>query len=44
MVVAPEWFVITPYGPILYEENFVVGEEGLERLTDFPRKLQVIDR
>lgn len=44
MVVAPEWFIVTPYGPILYEENFVVREEGLERLTDFPRKLQVIDR
>ncbi len=44
MVIAPEWFIVTPYGPILYEENFVVREEGLERLTDFPRKLQVIDR
>jgi len=44
MVVAPEWFIVTPYGPILFEENFVVGEEGLERLTDFPSKLQVIDR
>lgn len=44
MVVAPEWFIVTPYGPILFEENFVVGEGGLERLTDFPSKLQVIDR
>jgi Xaa-Pro aminopeptidase len=44
MVVAPEWFIVTPYGPMLYEENFVVGEKGLERLTDFPRELQVIDR
>jgi len=42
MVIAPEWFVVTPYGPILYEENFVVREEGLERLTNFPRKLQVV--
>lgn len=44
MVVAPEWFIVTPYGPILFEENFVVREDGLERLTDFPSKLQVIDR
>jgi Xaa-Pro aminopeptidase len=42
MVVAPEWSIVTPYGPILFEENFVVGETGLERLTDFPSKLQVI--
>ncbi len=42
MVVAPEWFIETPYGPILFEENFLVGEAGLERLTDFPSKLQVI--
>lgn len=44
MVVAPEWFIVTPYGPILFEENFVVREDGLERLTDFPSKLQVIER
>lgn len=44
MVVAPEWFIVTPYGPMLYEENFVVGEERLERLTDFPRELQIIER
>jgi len=44
MVIAPEWFVQTPYGPILFEENFRVGEAGLERLTDFPSKLQVIAR
>ena len=42
MVIAPEWFIETPYGPILFEENFVVGESGLVRLTDFPSKLQVI--
>jgi len=42
MVLAPEWFVVTPYGPILYEENFVVTEDGLDRLTNFPRKLQVV--
>lgn len=42
MVIAPEWFIETPYGPILFEENFLVGEGGLERLTDFPSKLQVI--
>ena len=44
MVIAPEWFTQTPYGPILFEENFIVGENGLERLTDFPDKLQVIAR
>ncbi len=44
MVIAPEWFTQTPYGPILFEENFLVGENGLERLTDFPDKLQVIAR
>ncbi len=42
MVIAPEWFIETPYGPILFEENFLVGERGLVRLTDFPSKLQVI--
>ncbi len=42
MVIAPEWFIETPYGLILFEENFLVGESGLERLTDFPSKLQVI--
>jgi len=42
MVIAPEWFIKTPFGPILFEENFIVGEQGLERLTDFPSKLQVI--
>lgn len=42
MVVAPEWFIQTPFGPILFEENFLVTDEGLERLTDFPSKLQVI--
>jgi Xaa-Pro aminopeptidase len=25
MVIAPEWFTQTPYGPILFEENFIVG-------------------
>lgn len=43
MVIAPEWFVVTPFGPILYEENFVVREHGLERLTNVPRELQVIE-
>ena len=42
MVIAPEWFIETAYGPILFEESFLVGESGLERLTDFPSKLQVI--
>lgn len=42
MVVAPEWLIETPYGPILFEENFLVDESGLVRLTDFPSKLQVI--
>jgi Xaa-Pro aminopeptidase len=44
MAIAPEWFIQTPYGPILLEENFRVGEAGLERLTDFPSKPQVIAR
>ena len=42
MVVAPEWFIQTPYGPILFEENFLVTDDGLERLTDYPSKLQVV--
>ena len=41
-VIAPEWFIQTPYGPILFEENFLVTEDGLERLTDYPSKLQVV--
>lgn len=42
MVMAPEWFVVTPYGPIIYEENFLVTADGLERLTGFPREIQVV--
>ncbi|MEQ8659271.1 MAG: M24 family metallopeptidase, partial [Gammaproteobacteria bacterium] len=42
MVVAPEWFINTPFGPMLFEENFLVTRDGLERLTDFPSKLQVV--
>ena len=42
MVVAPEWFIQTPFGPILFEENFLVTADGLERLTDYPSKLQVV--
>lgn len=42
MVIAPEWFIQTPFGPILFEENFLVTDTGLERLTDYPSKLQVI--
>ena len=42
MVIAPEWFIQTPFGPILFEENFLVTETGLERLTDYPSKLQVV--
>jgi len=42
MVIAPEWFIKTPFGPMLFEENFLVTDHGLERLTDFPSKLQVI--
>ena len=42
MVIAPEWFIKTPFGPILFEENFLVTADGLERLTDFPSKLQVV--
>lgn len=42
MVIAPEWFINTPFGPMLFEENFLVTEDGLERLTDYPSKLQVV--
>jgi len=42
MVIAPEWFIKTPFGPMLFEENFLVTETGLERLTDYPSKLQVV--
>lgn len=33
MAIAAEWFVLTEYGPILYEENFVVREDGLEMIS-----------
>ena len=42
MVIAPEWFIQTPFGPMLFEENYLVTADGLERLTDFPSKLQVV--
>lgn len=42
MAIAPEWFIKTPFGPMLFEENFLVTADGLERLTDFPSKLQVV--
>lgn len=42
MVIAPEWFINTPFGPMLFEENFLVTADGLERLTDYPSKIQVI--
>lgn len=42
MVIAPEWFIKTPFGPMLFEENFLVTADGLERLTDYPSKLQVV--
>lgn len=28
MVIAPEWFTITEYGPNLYERNYLVREDG----------------
>ena len=44
MVIAPAPASQTPYGAILFEENFIAGENGLERLTDFPDKRQVMAR
>ncbi len=33
MAFAAEWFVATEYGPILYEENFIVREDAIEMLS-----------
>jgi hypothetical protein len=27
IVIAPEWFTMTEYGPILYERNYLVRED-----------------
>lgn len=42
MVIAPEWVTRTDLGDFLWEENFLVTETGLEKLSDFPAELQVI--
>lgn len=40
MVIAPEWFTMTEYGPILYERNYVVREDGsLEEMSRFEKEL-----
>jgi Xaa-Pro aminopeptidase len=39
MVIAPEWFTATEYGPILYERNFIVREDGLEEISEFEKEL-----
>jgi Xaa-Pro aminopeptidase len=40
MVIAPEWFTLTEYGPILYERNFVVRNDGsLEEMSQFEKEL-----
>ena len=33
MAFAAEWFIATEYGPILYEENFVVREDTIEMIS-----------
>ena len=43
MVIAPEWFVETQHGLFLYEENFLVLEDRLEKLSTMPRQLHVIN-
>jgi Xaa-Pro aminopeptidase len=42
MVIAPEWVTRTGLGDFLWEENFLVTETGLEKLSDFPAELQVV--
>ncbi len=42
MVIAPEWLTTTPLGEFLWEENFLVTETGLERLTDYGPELSVV--
>ena len=40
MVIAPEWFTMTEYGPILYERNFIVRGDGfLEEISEFEKEL-----
>jgi hypothetical protein len=40
MVIAPEWFTMTEYGPILYERNYVVRQDGsLEEISRFEKEL-----
>lgn len=33
MAFAAEWFVATEYGPILYEENFIVRDDAIEMIS-----------
>ena len=42
MVIAPEWFASTSQGVFPWEDNFLVTETGLEKLSDFPQELCVI--
>jgi Xaa-Pro dipeptidase len=42
MVISPEWLNETSVGTLLWEENFLVTESGLERLSDAPEGLHVV--
>jgi Xaa-Pro aminopeptidase len=42
MVIAPEWLTATPLGEFLWEDNFLVTETGLERLSDYGPDLAVV--
>lgn len=44
MVLAPEWFVETPYGPMVYENDFVVTEDGLQRLNPDAERIFTVKR
>ena len=40
MVIAPEWFTLTEYGPVLYERNYIVRDDGsLEEMSLFEKEL-----
>jgi Xaa-Pro aminopeptidase len=44
MAIAPEWFTMTEYGPILYERNYLVREDGfLEEMSEFEKELVEIN-
>lgn len=42
MVITIEYFVPSKWGPMLYEEDFVVREDSLDQISFFPNEIHVV--